>query len=1265
MQPLEVRLFGGFALRRGDEIVPPIASRVARSLFGYLAVHLGSTLPRDRLVAQFWPDLVGSRGRRRLSHTLWQLQDVLSELPGGTEYLEVGADSLGIGTDAPVTVDVVEFERGLDEVRHPRSGAEVRPRDLVRLERVVELYRGDLLDGHYEPWVREEQERLGQRYLEAVAALVAMAKRLGAYEDALLYARRLTHQDPLREDGHREVMRLSMLLGRPGEALRQFERCREVLAEELGADPSPSTLQLHERILRQGGEQAAAVASVPFPQRPPLVGRDRDRAAALTVLDSALAGQGGAVLVEGEPGLGKSRLLEELIDDAGWRGFLVTSGRCRPLEEAGPFAVVRELIEVALNPLRLEHLRNRVEPVWLAEAARLVPALGRAIEQPSPRGQLPGSEGAERLRSAVLRVLRALAEIDPLLLVVDDAQWADDDSLAVLAAVARELPETSGALVLGYRSRAARGRSSVWQMIQELDRDLRPARILLTPLDAFSIGELARNVARGHRIEPAAAARLRRETGGNPLFVVETLRELTHQGRLDVLGEEDTELPVPVSIRALVQARVARSSPEARHVLDTIAVLGDHADLDTLEAATALPRDVLVGAVDDLLRASLVRDVADAYGPHHDQIRRTCLDAMEPEVARALHRRAGDALEQHRPAEVERIAHHLEVAGDGRRAASYLLAAGRGALSLYAYAAGAAYLERAAEQQQRGPFRVADRFDLLVELQAALDVLGRRDRQGEVIAELETLAGGEMERRAEVLRLRALLMASMDDPAGAIALADEAVALVEGAGVDASLGRCLRAAASVRGWAGRPEEAVPLWERAGGLAGEPQETIECRTLLASCLRELHRYDEAIEVLGEALVVAVEVGDLRGEAQALGVLGAIRMERGDLEEAVTLYERSLDRCNQLGFRRGQRINLINLGNAWLALLRPADALEAYTEAAAIARSLGDRVGLAVARFNAAAVLHEVLGDDDSAQHELERALAFLESAGERRFAVVCLEGLASIALRRDDLTAAAHHLEVAEEVRGSQADPWTDVGRLQRQAELAAARGEPAAAARLARQAAEVIHQHQLTGRIVEVQTLIARLLLSAGDVEGALEASELAVAPTLRGGRSYLAQLVRHDALLAAGDRAAARQALQTGATTLREMLAGLPPDLRQRAEGLEPHARLLALEAELAPRQIVREVAAAGAPSGRALRAQERVEVRVTLDPADVPADPVERRRAVLAEVVTQVGAQGGAATVADLAAMLEVSSATVRRDLAALRDRGESIVTRGHRAG
>lgn len=1269
-------LFGGFQLRRGERSVPPMPSRAARGLFAYLAIDRGSRHPRERLATLFWPDLPPSRARRRLSHTLWQVQDALHELEGDATYLEVTADTLAFAPDAPCTVDAEVFSAGLERARSRRGGQTQRVRDLTDLEATVELYRGEFLAGHTEDWVAEVQEHYHQAYVEALGWLVGLAKSHGAFDDAIVYARRLTNEDPLREDGHREVMRLSVLLGRPTDAIRQFERCREVLADELGAEPSAATRDLFTRIERQ--QRLASPQNSPTPpsgsllERVPLIGRDRERDLAVTVLERALGGRGGALLVEGDPGTGTSRLLTEVADDAGWRAFATVEVSCPPPERAVPYGVVRELLETVLTPIRLEQLRPRVAPVWLAEAGLVVPALARAAPaERAPARPLRSEESAQRMRDALAQVLLGVAAIEPLTIVVDDAHRGDVESLAVLEDVADQLADLRAVLVIGYRGEEARASPGVWSALRGIDRRARPERLLLGALDAFSTGELVRVLARGRVIDPGAVGRLQRETGGNPLFVVETIRALAEDDLLHTLEDADhaDELPLAGSIRALALHRLDRLASEVREVLDVAAVVGGELDLDLLAAASELPREVVVDAADVLVRRSLLAEGASSFTFQHELVRRVAVDALPAGSRRALHGRVADVLEVREPDAVERLAHHFLEADRPQRAVAYLIQAARQAAGVHAYATADQRYTAAITHGARGPISVARRSEVLSEHEAVLDVLGQRERQLAVLEELAILAQGAPAREVEVARRRALLSGHLGDLEVGLRAADLAVEGAQRVEDPALLAPALVARASVLAWAGRRTDAVEVLERAVDVAIDTDVGLQAQVQLGSVLRELQRYGEAEAVLTAALVAAEEHGAAREEASALGVLASVRMETGDSDDADDLYGRAIARSVAIGFRHGEGVHLLNRAIARWARHDLASALEDFEAAAVVFAASHERRGEAAVRANLGFVLHAVLGDDDAATAQVEPALAYFREIGDAPLAAQCLDTLASLALRRGALATAKAHLDEAAAALADHPGSavWSDTQILRRRAELAVAGGDTGRAGELVAEAVRVALEHGLRDLLPVLRGLHGEILIALGATSEALRATEAAAAGLHPGvEQAYLVRFQHALALEAAGQPRAAVDVAILAQRELEMLLAGVTDATRTRSLGLPQHRGIAAMAARAADDLVVLTVAADDAPLGRALTADEQIDVTVDRGPRDDdPADPVAARRVLLSRVLDAVAAQGGAPTIGDLAGALEVSPATVRRDLAALRDAGAEVATRGGRAG
>jgi len=1286
MAALEVFLFGGFQLRRDGEPVAPLPSRAARSLFAHLVLDRGTRHPRERLAAQFWPELPATRARRRLSHTLWQIQDTLGELPGGWDHLLTTSDAITLDADAPCWVDVEAFEQQLDRVRATAGGGTRPSAQLPELEQAVDLYRGDFLAGHYDDWVFEEQQRLSQRYLDALTSLVAAARGQGAFEEALVYARRVTHQDPLREEAHREVMRLCMLLGRASDALRQYERCREVLAEELGTEPAAATRQLHQRILHERGREEVPAAPAPtsaFPDRLPLAGRDPERAEGVRVLEDALAGRGGSVLVEADAGFGKTRLLAELVDDANWRGFKVLQATCRGPEIAGPYAAVRQLLEPTLTALRVEQLRHRVEPVWLGVIAQLLPTVARTLG-PAAAAVPPvrGDEAAQRLRHALVRTITTLSTLDPLVVVVDDLQWADDASLQVFADLAAETRGHHLAVLLGYRGPEARDRAAVWNAVRELDRRVRPARLVLGALDLDAVTDIVRSVGTPRDAEAALTARLHRETAGHPLFVVETLRSLAEAPELRFdRPDADSEvtagagvadvaaLPLPATIRELVLARLEPLDASARALIEVAAVGGDGTALDTIVAALALARADVVDTADQLVRRALLCEVGDGFGLQHQQMRRVVLDALPFDQARVLHRRVGEALEEHDPDALDRLAHHFSHADEPRKAVHYLRAAGDAAATVHAYVTADEYYRRAVELQRRRPASVAARFELLADHEAVLDVLGDRDRQRGAVEELITLADGSPRRELEALQRRAMLTANLGAPEQARPDARRAVELATAVGEALPLATARFALGRVLAWAGERRAALPLFVRAVRTADlPPAAAVEIRTALGSVLREMLRYRGAELVLDAALSQAREEDEPRQAAQVLGVLATVLMETGRAAEASDLYDEAIERCRAIGLPRAEGIHRLNQANAHYMRGQVGKALPGYELAAEIFGRLGDRRGEAAVRLNLGVVLHTVLGDDERAVDELTSARAAFIELGDPTFRAACHETLASISLRRGDLAGARQWVEAALALPGADEDGRGWAQLLRRSGEIALAGDELGAAREQLRRALAVARRHELVDLLPELRALEGRIFQAAGNLTSAVRATVGAITELNDGvERPFVVRLAHHDVLLASGRADEARRVIAAAAEELGALLAGLTTEQRVLAEAVPEHRRIL--DALVAPARPGRErlvVAASSAPRGRALREIEQVEVEVDVRPGEeAPVDPIERRQWLLAHVAEQIAEQNGAPTTADLATLLDVSEATIRRDLQALRAAGRDVGTRGTRAG
>lgn len=1198
MQSLKIYLLGDFRLDRGGRPLPPIASRAGRSLFAYLIMHRRRRHSRDELASTFWPDL--AQPRRRLSHALWQIQDVLGDLEGGDRYLDATPETLGFNAAAPYWLDVEEFEQRL---RHVSQDPD-RPRgasDLEELRAGVELYRGDFLSGFYDDWVVAEQERLRERYLGALAEIVQLTKSQGRYDEALAYARRLSHHDPLREDIYRELMRLCVLVGRSSEALREYERCRSVLAEELGAEPEADTVQLYHHIAqrRAAPPPVSDVELTAAPGDLPLVGRNRELKELVDSLNELLAGRGGAVLVEGEPGVGKTRLLAETARDAQWLGLRVLWATCEEIGTAHPYQALAGAVGAQLTPLVTEQLAGRIDDVWLREAARVVPALG-SILPAAEAATLRGADATQRMREAFTRLLLGLAATNPTVVVLDDLHSADEETLDVLRTLSGRLDGSNLLLLITYRAQEARDRPAVRAVAEALAQDPSTRRLVLEPLSLSGTAQLVAR-ATSSRTASTAAPRLHRETGGNPLFVLETLRALHEAGELELLASANGQLPVARNVQEITTRRVGRLPPSAQKIAAVAAVMATSIDLGTLSEASGMRPEDVADAVNVLIRADVLTGAA-AVAFRHSLLRRAVYEQLPGPRRRELHARVGESLEATRPDAVELLARHFLTARHWRKALRYLRLAAERAQALHAHATAAAHYESALACAERVPLSAESRFDLLAAAEDVLGILGRRDAQDRVLEGMDELVAGDMRRRAEVRVRQAWWFAHTDRFADAERVARQALSLARRIDDPESLGAALTVLGTTMGWRGRPADAVPHLEAAvSANEHDPALQAESRWALGNVLRDLSRYDAAADQLTRAYSLYQEANDAAGQANAMGALAAVYMETGRSAAAEACYLQALMRCRSIGFRRGEAVNLSNLAKNQYFCGDVAAAQKQLSDALAACSGLGDRRLEAFARAHAANMRHRVLGEDDAACDDAEAALALAREIGNRDLEAESSSVLASIACRAGRLDEARERLGSSVSLARTSGDRWVEVHVQRTAAQIALHDGRTDAALATLDAALRICEDFNVATPVAELVALRAAALLQLGRSQEALASTRATLdSPHSARGHRHLLHYWHARALQASGQDAEAAQEFTAAHDALLALLRGLPEALRLHAlEHVPEHRAIVAAWQAAQPRPTPISAAAAIRAAGGSKQADEQVAPEPATEPS------------------------------------------------------------------
>ncbi len=935
MARLNVAVLGAPEVRHGARSVA-FPTRKALAALVYLLVE-GGTHRRDKLVVLFWPESDEQAGRATLRSTLARLRESLGEADGGAHLL-VERDAVGFDFASDFELDLNALQHAYDPARtigHESIAGERRHDLMERLQRGAAAWRGEFLDGFllheapdFDDWVGTQREIWRRRAGVVLDRLSLLQAEGGSTADALETTERWMRLNPLDELAHRRLIQLHLAAGDRGAAMRAYEACRAILLDELGVRPDPETEAVAARVRAVPTRPSPAPRTAAQPSAPfldgPIVGRENEFSGLVEHYFGAARGRSRAVVLQGEAGIGKTRLAEAFLAWATAQGADALRGQAFESVARLPY---QPLVD-ALRP-RLERetdLHAVLSDTWLAELARILPEL--RDRQPG----LPHPEGDEavaraRLFEAIARLGQAFAARAPLVLFVDDVQWADVASLDVLRYVGRRWTqdETPVLLLLCLRSEALATTPTLADWLQGLRRDLDVTELELGPLSFADTTRLlygAGSSANAAAKDEMFARWIYEETSGQPFFVVETLRALSEQGALTSRRNDDgawvVEVQaspdpsehgrlVPAGVRRIVQARLGPLSPTARDLLTAAAVLVQGFDFDFLCRVSHLPEDDALQALDAVVRARLLRETGDGeagstrdqgrdrYVFAHDKIRDVVYAEAGDARRSVFHRRALDSLEA-AGAPAAELARHALAAGQDDPALQYSVAAGDAAMRLLAARDAAAHYARAITLAER-----LGRDDLLGQLHARrgrafVSVAMWTDARRELDAALIGLPSQERDRRAEILVDLADACFWTMDVVSMRRHASDVLAIAAELGRGDLEAKALAWLATAEGSAGNLAACVErnqvAIDRARALGIRPPPVAYFRSM---ALYWLGRHAEAVHGIGEAVEVAQEANDVSWTMWSLPNLGLALAGTGQYAAAA----RAFDEARQVG------------------------------------------------------------------------------------------------------------------------------------------------------------------------------------------------------------------------------------------------------------------------------------------------------------------------------------------------------------------------------
>jgi DNA-binding SARP family transcriptional activator len=626
----------------------------ARALLFYLAAT-GQAHSRDFLATLLWSEAASNEAHHSLRSSIYRIRQAMGSDQADRILISNG-ELLSLQSDE-YYCDVIDFRRLLAVCDEPS------------LTQAVALYQGSFLQGFtladaplFDDWVQVEHTRLGQACFEALDLLAGLSETREEPSAAIRFLQQMTQLDPMAENAQQRLIRLYLRQKEVGQALRQYHLFESVLRQELDLTPAPETLAIYHEALRQQRSPETFTTFISQPPRPqphslPFIGRDDLIQQLLTVSRDAQTNQGKIILLQGEGGIGKSRLLDELASNliAEPTPWTVLQGACSPFDDLlshGPF---------------IEALQNVSSSDLFVESSNSIP---------DARG---------RFFWSVLQTIRSLSRSTPLLLAIEDLHWANSSTLNLFGFLAMRLQHLPVVLIGTVQGAEA---IPALQRLITLGRRRGDLHLLaLPPLSLESVLELIHASGFNLTADETLAEWLHTRSAGNPFLLTEIMAQLRTEGIIQPLGAGwqldtthwlrwRTTFKLPETAHDLVAWRLADLSPNARHLLDVLAVSGQPLPINILRELPGFENDALILLVDDLSARGLIIELPNSMlGLPHHLLRETLLYHLSNLRRRSIHQQLAKVLESYTDPKTEtalrQIAIHAVAGEDIERARHY------------------------------------------------------------------------------------------------------------------------------------------------------------------------------------------------------------------------------------------------------------------------------------------------------------------------------------------------------------------------------------------------------------------------------------------------------------------------------------------------------------------------------------------------------------------------------------------------------------------
>ena len=630
---LRISLFGNFEVLLHGKPISAFNTPRLQSLLAYLTLNRDIAISRRQLAALFWPDMLDSQARNNLRQMVHQLRQAL---PVADRYLQSDMQTLRWCSDADFYLDVAAFEQSVTNAAIAYTAGRLTEMQ-AQLESAVSIYRGNLLADCYDDWINPERDRMLVRLRTVLTELIEYHEGLRNFPGAISYAQRLVDSDPLDESAQMCLIQLCASNNDRARVIHAYQAYVKVLEKELGIAPNQPIRECYERALSADAQAISTESPLKAIDVPtPLVGRQSEWERLQHLWQQSVSGYAHMVLISGEAGIGKSRLAEEMMIWVNSQTIRFARTRAYAAEGRLAYAPITEWLRTEAIYRSLKQLDN----IWLSEVARILPEL--LVEMTDLTRPMPMNDQSQRQIFFESLARAVLVDRRPLLLVIDDLQWCDLETLEWLRYLLR-FDTTARFLIVGtVRPEEVDAKHPLTRLLLDLRNASRLSEIDLQRLDAAESARLASYILH-QPVELSDSMQLYAATEGNPLFVIEMARAGLGT---TIEAEHAATLKLPDRIHALILSRFSQLSESAIDLMYLGATIGRAFDIEVLVNASERDEESVLRSLDELWQRRIVRgNDGYIYDFTHDKLREVAYAQLGPAKRRLSHRRVAQAIE--------------------------------------------------------------------------------------------------------------------------------------------------------------------------------------------------------------------------------------------------------------------------------------------------------------------------------------------------------------------------------------------------------------------------------------------------------------------------------------------------------------------------------------------------------------------------------------------------------------------------------------------